>query len=476
VTIRQKTIVQCACGILPLLLISTLGLWGLQNADPKNSAVVMMGGALRNQMVADMMHDAVRGDVQASLLAQTPEAQAAAQTDFEEHSKKIRESFEAILRVPIPTEIELQVKRSQALIDNYTRSAEQVIKAGRTAAPNGASAASAQMPPFMAQFHMLEEELDKLDRVMEKAMAMEQQRTVSRVAGSRTTLLVSCGLALLALLGSAFLVSRSINTALRRSIVALAEAARNVASASVEIGSSSKFVADGAARQANGLFDTQSSSEEIHAMARQNADRSRSAAELVTRSESRVQDANRSLEEMAFAITAIDDQSAKISNIIKMIDGIAFQTNILALNAAIEAARAGEAGFGFAVVANEVRNLAQRSAQAAQDTSVLIEESIAKAGQGREKLHQMATVIGAITDETAKVKTLVDEVRAGSEEQTRGIEHINQAIEKIEHATQATAAGAEESASATQTLAAQSRTLEELVAHLTSIVGASAAQ
>jgi methyl-accepting chemotaxis protein/methyl-accepting chemotaxis protein-1 (serine sensor receptor) len=156
-----------------------------------------------------------------------------------------------------------------------------------------------------------------------------------------------------------------------------------------------------------------------------------------------------------------------------VIDEIAFQTNILALNAAVEAARAGQAGMGFAVVADEVRNLAQRSAQAARDTAALIEESIAKSNGGKVKVDQVAAVIRAITQDSVKVKTLVDEVSLGSQEQTRGIEQVAKAIVQMQQVTQNTAASAQEGASAAGELTAESKTLQEIVDRLAAMVGGS---
>ena len=178
---------------------------------------------------------------------------------------------------------------------------------------------------------------------------------------------------------------------------------------------------------------------------------------------------------MLSAMEEINSSSSKISRIIKVIDEIAFQTNILALNAAVEAARAGEAGMGFAVVADEVRNLAQRSAQAARDTAELIEESIAKSRDGKIRVAELANSIREITEAATRTKTLLDEVSVGSEEQARGVEQIGRAITQMEQLTQQTATAAEQGAAAADQLRAESRGMQDVAAELTAMIGGSQA-
>jgi methyl-accepting chemotaxis protein/methyl-accepting chemotaxis protein-1 (serine sensor receptor) len=264
---------------------------------------------------------------------------------------------------------------------------------------------------------------------------------------------------------------RKISGTLRQAVADLSDGAQQVAAAASQVSSSSQSLAQGSSEQAASLEETSASSEEINSMARKNSENSRAATDLVAQSSQKFVETNQRLEQMTLAMGEINTQSGKISKIIKVIDEIAFQTNILALNAAVEAARAGEAGMGFAVVADEVRNLAQRCAQAARDTATLIDESIVKSNDGKAKVDQVATAIRAITEESVRVKTLVDEVSVGSQEQTRGIEELARAVAQMQQVTQQTAAGAEEGASAAEELTAQSQALKEVVNSLAAMVG-----
>ena len=167
---------------------------------------------------------------------------------------------------------------------------------------------------------------------------------------------------------------------------------------------------------------------------------------------------------------AIKGASDDISKIIKTIDEIAFQTNILALNAAVEAARAGEAGMGFAVVAEEVRNLAQRSAQSAKETAGKIEDSVKKSEHGVQICGKVAQSLSAIVGKARQVDTLVAEIAQASKEQTQGIEQVNTAVSQMDKVTQSNAGNAEETAAAAEELSAQSVVLQDSVATLLALV------
>jgi len=190
----------------------------------------------------------------------------------------------------------------------------------------------------------------------------------------------------------------------------------------------------------------------------------------VSREQQKFQEATGQLAEMVGAMEEIDAASDRISRINKVIDEIAFQTNILALNAAVEAARAGEAGLGFAVVAEEVRNLSQRSTKAARETAALIEESSARTRLGRTKVDQVAGSIRELAGQSAEVRSLVEEVRLGSRDQLQAIERIGAAIDQIERVTKQSASGAVEGSAAAEELTAQAKGLRDVVSILEMMV------
>jgi len=321
--------------------------------------------------------------------------------------------------------------------------------------------------------------LDQVDKAG-KALA-ERQRDSMIAAGADANRTVSRSrwiaflLISLSLVTSAFvpLVIFGISRLLREVAVDLRASAEQVSGAAAQVSSSAQALAQGTSEQAASLQETSASAAEITSMSRKNADNSRAAADLTAKATELVTTANRNLEQMVGSMQEINSSSDKISKIIKVIDEIAFQTNILALNAAVEAARAGEAGMGFAVVADEVRNLAQRSAQAAHDTASLIEDSISKSHDGKAKLDLVAHGIHDITAIVAEIKVLVDSVKLGSTEQARGSEQIATVISQMDHVTQSAAAHAEQSASAGEELSAQAIATNEIVERLTSLVGAS---
>ncbi len=296
-------------------------------------------------------------------------------------------------------------------------------------------------------------------------MAEAGRAAVSGISRSRWTSVVMVLLAMV--LGAIVVyVVRDITKKLLRLSTEMSEGAEQVAAASQQVSSASQALAQASSQQAASLEETSASGQEITAMTNKNSENSKAVVELMSQTQESVAGANRRLEQMITSMKNITAAGDKIARIIKVIDEIAFQTNILALNAAVEAARAGEAGLGFAVVADEVRTLAQRSAQAAKDTAATIEESINTSNEGSRRLQQVAEAITAITENSGKVKTLADEVNLGSQEQARGIEQIAKAITQMEEVTQKTAAHAEESASASEELNAQAETMRKAVAEL----------
>ena len=302
---------------------------------------------------------------------------------------------------------------------------------------------------------------------------LQKASTASTAKSARAQWIAICLTLLAVVVGcGVFFYVRQASVSLKHLAERMSQNAEEVAGAAAQVSGASQSLAQGASEQAASLEETSASTEEIASITRRNADNALQVAGLMQQTEQGASDVNQTLDRMVEKMKEIDASSNKIARIIKVIDEIAFQTNILALNAAVEAARAGEAGLGFAVVADEVRNLAQRCAQAARDTAGLIEESIETSRDGNVRLDRVAGAVRGMTESSVRVKSLVDEVNLGSQEQTRGMDQISRAVLQMQGVTQKNAAAAEESASAGAELNSHADALRELVHEMRDMVGA----
>jgi methyl-accepting chemotaxis protein len=264
-------------------------------------------------------------------------------------------------------------------------------------------------------------------------------------------------------LGGAFWIIRSVNGPIRALTHRLTDGAEHTAGAAGQVTSASQSMAEGSSRQAAALEESSASLEEMAGMTRKNAENAQSAKALANQTRAAADIGSEDMKEMKVAMSAIQASSVEVSKIIKTIDEIAFQTNLLALNAAVEAARAGEAGLGFAVVAEEVRSLAQRSVQAARETAQKISDSTSKSEQGAKISDKVAKSLDEITAKARQVDELIAEIAVASQEQSQGIEQVSRAVSDMDRVTQANAATAEETSSAAAELNNQTEQLKTII-------------
>ncbi|WP_062685511.1 methyl-accepting chemotaxis protein, partial [Achromobacter denitrificans] len=264
-------------------------------------------------------------------------------------------------------------------------------------------------------------------------------------------------------IGHLFAAIKRMQESLTRTVSAVRRGVDEINVGSREISAGNTDLSSRTEQQAASLEETAASMEELASTVKQNADNARQANQLAASASDVAERGGSAVSEVVSTMQEISASSRKISEIVSVIDGIAFQTNILALNAAVEAARAGEQGKGFAVVAGEVRSLAQRSAQAAKEIKGLIEDSVTKVGAGSQQVERAGATMQEIVASVKRVTDIMGEISAASEEQSSGIDQVNRAVSQMDEVTQQNAALVEEAAAAAGSLQEQAQRLAEAV-------------
>jgi methyl-accepting chemotaxis protein len=503
-TIQGKLYALSLIGLAFVAVVGATGLIATRNLTHSSQQISDGGSALKSQMEADQAHDALRSDVLAALLAgekKDADEEKSIKGDLQTHAKSFSESIKELEAMPLDDSTRAAVTKVRPALIAYLDSATAVVGLAFT----DRAAAIAKMPEFKVAFKSLEKEMETLsDLIAEKS---NETKTASHRQASfaNTAIVGALGVSIAVLLFVGTVTSRSIVQPIRRAV----EIAETVAAGDLgsridvrghgetaqllaalkrmndslvgvvgTVRSSSDSIATGSSQisignqdlsqrteeQASNLQQTAASMEELSATVRTNADTTRQAAQLADTASSAAVQGGVAVGQVVATMAEITEASRKINDIIAVIDGIAFQTNILALNAAVEAARAGEQGRGFAVVATEVRTLAQRSAVAAKEIKGLIQTSVGKVELGSRQASDAGHTMNDIVAQVKHVTQLIGEISTATQEQTAGIGQVSDAVTQLDQVTQQNAALVEEAAAAAQSLKAQAGQLVASVA------------
>ena len=367
----------------------------------------------------------------------------------------------------VRTEVREQFNRVVAAGDSYAKVRDGVLETSRAGKDEEVQKL---LPAARVSYAAYLKECDQLFEVNAKygeAAGAASEKAMS-LANTLTTVFALAGIFLGILLS--WVVVKGVSRVLIRISSAMDDGSYQVASAANQVSASSQSLAEGSSEQASSLEETSSSLEEMASMSKHNAEHTGKCKAWMDEARIIVGNVDKLLNETTGSIQDIGRSSEATGKVVKTIEEIAFQTNILALNAAVEAARAGEAGMGFAVVADEVRNLAQRCAQAAKETSLLIENASSAAGKGAQLTVATQEAFKKNIEIAMKIGSAIDEIATAVKEQTEGITQINVAVGQMDQVTQSNAATAEETAAAAEELNSQASCMKNSVNELLQLV------
>lgn len=364
--------------------------------------------------------------------------------------------------------------KEKELIEKYNKKAEEVSNMEdtvlRLAMANKDAVAEKLLLSHMHEMFELDAIVDELSEYNVKSSEETDIEQDKKSTTATLILAIVSFSALILLIALGTMISNMITKPIKSAIDGLNIGSEEVSSAASQVAAASQSLAEGVSEQAASVQETSSTLEETSSMVHQNRENTQQAASLAKQAKQYAEKSHSEMDHMSESMAELKSSSNEIAKIIKVIDEIAFQTNILSLNAAVEAARAGDAGKGFAVVAEEVRNLAQRSAQAAKDTAVIIESNISLSENSVNIAKTVRESVESISEQATKVSDLLDEISVATNEQAQGVEQINKAISQMEMALSSSASTADESASASKSLQEQAISLKEIVNSLTALV------
>ncbi len=467
----KKLFVVVFGNVLITLALALFAYWEVNELDRLEHLAIESGKAIHNHMQGDMMHDALRGDVlRALLIAATSDSRIGTKddvlTDLKEHTETFFSAIKSNQELELPTNVKAGLEAAISPLNAYIKSADSIVNLAFSA-PEEARAA---LIDFNHSFSELEGKLESLSDDL-SALGQETEKTLTGKTVLAERLLIGAGI--LSLLVGALLVyvtNRSSARVLLEMTTRLQELSAQLFRSSDQVSAGAHGLAQGASEQAASLEETAATMEEVSSMAKHNAANAQQANILSKAVNTSSDQGAAAMREMRNAIDSIQVAADETAQIIRTIDEIAFQTNLLALNAAVEAARAGEVGKGFAVVAEEVRTLAQRSANAARETTEKIRRSKELAENGVNVSRIVEKYLEEIRLNSGKALETVNEITGASQEQSTGLSQLSTTMAELDKVTQSNAAAAEESSAAGSDLADQAGNLERVVRELVLLV------